>query len=70
MTVSVLWSQGRNSRHPARIHLQKNLAGMCGFSSINIVCCTLCFARIYLDSRKSGENLCENRILLKFLPLQ
>ena len=41
--------------------LQRNSARIFGFSSIDIVCCTLYFTRIYLHSRNSaGENLCEN----------
>ena len=43
--------------------LQQNFAEICGFSSIDIVCCTLRFTRIYLDSHKlAGENLCKNRL--------
>ena len=37
--------------------LAKDFARICGFFSIEMVCCTLYFTRIYLDSPKSA---CEN----------
>ena len=39
--------RGRSSRHPARIQVhsrKRNLAGIHGFPSIEIVCCTLSFS--------------------------
>ena len=48
------------------VEVQQNFAIICGFSSVDIVCCIFYFTRIYLDSHKSdGKNL----ILFEFLPL-
>ena len=56
------YRHGKGLWHPVRIHLfAKDFARICGFSSIEIMCCTLYLTRIYLDACKfGGVNLNKN----------